>query len=451
MYNYKNTIKNNILVGRPFGGCLTMINNSIAAHAKPLLIKERLIIIRICEHIFINTYFPCKDNSNEYKDILFEILADISNTLDVIKYEGIIFGGDLNNNLLNNSEVSCIIKEFLTMYQINVIDIIMYNSKEIYTFSNSARGCHSIIDYICVSNSIVQSIVKYDVVSNAFNYSDHEPVEIKLNISLLSNTGAHVVADAGANATAGFALNNRPSVGRFRFDHANVNNYYDYTRALIDPIFNEISHVFGNLCYNRDLSELCNFYDIEHWYNSILQALLQASYETIPYTDSNVFKYWWSESLNVLKQDCMISHQAWVNAGKPRAGPIFQKRNEDKRKYRDMIKLSKLNSKKSLSDSLLNSLYSGDSKNFWSTWKSKVCEKSRTQPNIVGAVSESAACDMFEAHFNDICNSVDSNFDASMALKAQELIMQKSKVCRPNDGMKFDHTIFNTTLIDIAI
>ena len=211
----ESTITTNILVGRPFGGCLTMINNSIAAHAKPLLIKERLIIIRICEHIFINTYFPCKDNSNEYKDILFEILADISNTLDVIKYEGIIFGGDLNNNLLNNSEVSCIIKEFLTMYQINVIDIMMYNSKEINMFSNSAKGCHSIIDYICVFNSVLPSIVKYDFVSSAFNYSDHEPVEIKLNISLLSNIGEHVVADDGANTTAGFTLNNRPSVGRF--------------------------------------------------------------------------------------------------------------------------------------------------------------------------------------------------------------------------------------------
>jgi len=445
------TIKNNILVGRPFGGCLTMINNSISSYAIPLLIKERLIIIRIHDYIFINTYFPCKDNSNEYKDILFEIIADISNALDVIKYKGIIFGGDLNNNLLNNSEVSCIIKQFLAMYQMDFIDIMMYNSKEVYTFSNSAKGCYSIIDYLCVSSSIVQSIVNYDVVSSPFNFSDHEPVGIKLNISLLSNTGAHAGAETRPITTTGYAPKSRSAVGRFRFEHANVNSYYEYTRVLIEPIFKEISNVYSNLGYNRDINELCNCYDIDRWYYSIVNALLKASNETIPYTDSNVFKYWWSECLNVFKQDCMISHQAWVNGGKPRAGPIFQKRNEDKRKYRDMITLQKQNSKQSLSDSLLYSLYNGDSSNFWGTWKKKVCENSRTLPNIVGTVSEATACDMFKAHFNNICNSVDSKFDANMSLKVQELITQNSQARSSEVGVKFDHNIFNAALIDIAI
>ena len=448
------TIKNNILVGRPFGGVLTMINNSLLSHTIPLLIKERLIILRIHDYIFINTYFPCKDNSHEYKDILYEILADISSTIDDINYRGIIFGGDLNNNLQNNSEMSCVIKTFLAMYGMEFIDIMMYNSSEVYTFSNSAKGCHSIIDYICVSSSMLQSIVKYDVVCSAYNFSDHEPVEIKLNISLLSNTGAHAGTADRPSTAAGQASqrsNNNPTARRFRFDHGNVNGYYDYTRVLIEPLYNEISQVCTNLDYNRDINELCNCYDIERWYNGIVHALLQASHETLPYTDSNMYKHWWSESLNVFKQDCMKSHQAWVDVGKPRAGPIFQKRNEDKRKYRDMIKLQKLNSKQALSDSLLISLYNGDSKKFWEIWKKKVCERSRTLPNIAGAVSESTACDMFKTHFSNVCNSVDPSFDANMSLKVQELILQKSNACSHNVGMKRDLKLFNATVIDIAI
>jgi hypothetical protein len=269
--------------------------------------------------IFINVYLPCKDNIGDYKDVLFEIFADISNTLDVSNYKGIIFGGDLNNNLSNNSEMSCIIKNFLRMYQIEFIDIMMYNSSEIYSFSNTTRGCFSIIDYICISSTLLQSVVKYDVVNSAYNFSDHEPVEIILNMSLTTDN----------NVQAGAIDNNRPSItgasglkaGRFRFDHCTSDDYYDYTRCLIEPIYNEISNVCSNIDYNRNVRELCNGYDIERWYNGLVHALLQASYETIPFTSSNVYKHWWNESLNALKQDCMKSHWAWVNSGKPRAGP----------------------------------------------------------------------------------------------------------------------------------
>jgi len=53
----------------------------------------------------------------------------------------------------------------------------------------------------------------------------------------------------------------------------------------------------------------------------------------------------------------MTSHQEWMGANKPRCGPIFEKRNVDKRLYRDLIKSRKLEAKQNISDSLLHSLY----------------------------------------------------------------------------------------------
>src|SRR5687768_12819881 len=81
----------------------------------------------------------------------------------------------------------------------------------------------SIIDYICVSSSIVQSIINHDVVSSAYNFLDHKPVEIKLNISLTSGTGVHSGDVDRPNNNTGYAHTSRSAVGR-----SNVNNFYDY-------------------------------------------------------------------------------------------------------------------------------------------------------------------------------------------------------------------------------
>ena len=61
------------------------------------------------------------------------------------------------------------------------IDITKSNSKDVYTFSNVAKGCYSIIDYICVWDSLNPFVIKYDVVHSPYNFSDHEPVEIVLS------------------------------------------------------------------------------------------------------------------------------------------------------------------------------------------------------------------------------------------------------------------------------
>lgn len=110
--------KNNVLYGRPHGGVLTMVNKSFSMNVVPLLIKERVVILSINKLIIINAYLPCKDNkkSDEARDILLEILADISRTLDEVNYIEIIFGGDFNCNLCTNREQSVIVKQFLQIY-----------------------------------------------------------------------------------------------------------------------------------------------------------------------------------------------------------------------------------------------------------------------------------------------------------------------------------------------
>ena len=162
---------------------------------------------------------------------------------------------------------------------------------------------------------------------------------------------------------------------------------------MLDPIVNELTNVCKGLEYNRSIHELCSNSDIETWYCSIVNALLYASQECVPYTNSNVYKDWWDDNLNALKYNCINSHQDWLNAKKPRLGPLFEKRNLDKRLYRDLIKSRKFEAKQNISDSLLHSLYNAKPNKFWGIWKTKVCDSNYVLPNIDGATNEKAASD----------------------------------------------------------
>lgn len=441
---------NGILFGRPFGGVLSMVNNNISNLVTPILIKDRIVILKINEYIFINVYLPCKDNSGTYVELLFEILSDISNTIDNLSYTGIFLGGDLNNNLSNNKEASCIIKNFLSSYDMSYIDLMTFNSCESYTYSNVSKGCYSIIDYICVSSSLLNYVVHYDTVCNAFNFSDHEPVELYIRLPVImnasSNNSSIEIDDASVNSVTSMHVQNR-----FRFDHGNTAAYYDYSRILIEPIYNDLISIYNNLDYNHNIEEICSHDKIEQCYNNIVAALLQAGYATIPYTKVNTYKHWWDDELDILKQNCILSHDEWKSKGKPRNGPIFEKRNLDKKCYRSMILLRKSQSKQEISNSLLHSLYQGNGAKFWQTWKSKALNNQQVTPKIKGAKSEASACQIFKSYFDKLYNNNDNDFDNSMYNNYHALLKQRSKHAASINSTELNRELYNTVLIDIAV
>lgn len=445
-----NVTDRDILIGRPFGGVLTMVDNNLANYTKPLLMKERVVVLKISSFILINVYLPCKDKSNEYKEILLELFADISNAIDDVTYTNIILSGDFNNNLSNNKDDSCIIKNFLKSYNMSYIDIMVYNACEVYTFSNQTRGCSSIIDYICVSSPLVNCIEKYNTVCNAFNYSDHEPVEMKLGVSVMND-----LCNANVNSTE--SIMNESCIGieqcydyRYRFDHGDVSGYYDATRVLFEPILNEIEFIYNALDYNINIDAVCNQLHIERLYNNIVDALLKSCQANIPLTKANHFKQWWDEELDELKQNCIASHEKWESCGRPRWGPIFEQRNRDKKIYRSLIQTRKSDNKQDLSNSLLYSLYNEEGAKFWKIWKNKAANNPFSLPKIEGASSESSACNMFKSYFAQL-NTSDSDFDSKMHRNYQLLRKQRSVFNIVHEVKELNRDLYNALLIDISV
>ena len=54
----------------------------------------------------------------------------------------------------------------------------------------------------------------------------------------------------------------------------------------------------------------------------------------VPEHRKNFYKFWWNESLDLLKQASITSNRVWKAAGKPRTGPLFEERQSCRREYR---------------------------------------------------------------------------------------------------------------------
>ena len=110
----------------------------------------------------------------------------------------------------------------------------------------------------------------------------------------------------------------------------------------------------------------------------------------------------------------MLSHQLWVDAGKPRNGTIFQKRTRDKLAHRALIKERKESEKTSISNELHDLLLNKNTNSFWNTWKHKVCATSNVLPCIDGSYDDSINCEQFKNYFAPICTPNSKEYDQKM-------------------------------------
>ena len=52
--------------------------------------------------------------------------------------------------------------------------------------------------------------------------------------------------------------------------------------------------------------------------------------------------FWWDSDLTNLKKQSILSHQIWINAGKPNTGVVFENKNIDKARYKLQSKTQKI-------------------------------------------------------------------------------------------------------------
>ena len=112
---------------------------------------------------------------------------------------------------------------------------------------------------------------------------------------------------------------NQAEIHHFRWDHADLDKYYEYTRQMLQPVYDDLIALAGRY---RSLDVKIVADKIDSIYNSFTSALRISAEIFIPKHKKNFYKFWWSQELDALKEKSIASCRKWKEAGKPRNGPI---------------------------------------------------------------------------------------------------------------------------------
>jgi exonuclease III len=382
------SVETKMLVGRPFGGVMFMINNNLRSITEFICSADRYAIIRVADWIFVNVYLPCKGTVDRQL-ICEDILEDIWSHRDRLADCKFLIGGDFNVDLCATGATASAVNSFLVKYDLVCTDKSLIRKP---TYVNEALNHESVLDYFFTSDDL--KVSNYDVIDPDINFSDHLP------ITIICESDSTDFADRQSNCRSGRHSNN--DVTQLRWDHADVVSYYDYTRINLQPVSDDVD----NLLHNIDVS--CDVrLNIDLIYAKLVNVLRDAAKLFVPSKNKSFFKFWWDESLDLLKQESIDTARVWKAAAKPRSGPIFHKYQAAKSAYRSSLRQHQRLETSSYTNDLHDALANKNGKNFWNCWRSKFEHKAKYE-QVDGCIDKQLIAEKFAKHFSSCCSSVNS-------------------------------------------
>ena len=256
--------------GRGFGGCAIIWKSVLDCKVQPVQLQNtRACGVKVTlgdTSMFLSClYLPCDDNvmNPVYSDVLNEVFSSSA----CHESDFLILGGDLNTDLsrimspsTRALETRCADENMVCVQKLNMCDID-------YTYESKANGSRSCIDHFIVSENVCPLIMSCAVLHDGSNLSDHDPIVLKLSVNptrLSSN------------------CNHRPPPKPL-WGKASTAQIEMYQWSL-NAILYQIPHLGEPLCNNVMCNNSNCITNIQEHNDAIVEACIQASKATIPWT-----------------------------------------------------------------------------------------------------------------------------------------------------------------------
>ena len=219
------TVSAGPLIGRPFGGTAILINKKHMSGVEFITSQDRFTAVKVHNWLLITVYMPCVGTSQ--RDLLCsDILSELQVLLDCYRTCDFLIGGDFNTDLDSNTSFSAIVNSFICRNNLNRCDNIIPISNRNTYVDESTNVC-SAIDYILSSNH--DKIAAFNIIDLDINLSDHLPIIAVCRYDLKPTMPSPLQCHSRKPNTA-------TEVKYFRWDHAPLPLYYEYTRLQLSSI-----------------------------------------------------------------------------------------------------------------------------------------------------------------------------------------------------------------------
>ena len=374
-----------ILRGRPFGGVAVMIKNNLRKFTQLICAAERYVVVKVSNYVLSNLYLPCSGTVNR-RLIIEEVFIEIEEYLKQYTSCKLLIGGDFNCDLDADDSLSVMVSSFLNNFNLRRCDLAS-GCYKVFTYSNDALGYYSCIDFVLMSD--ISSLCRHRVVESGSNLSDHSPVLVEFTCDIVSS-----ISQSNNNS------NKRQRC--LRWDKADLGKYYSITGELIQQLLVRFDENLSRCVV--DHNSAISFINV--MYNELVDILCTSAEQTVPIKSKDFYKFWWSEELNVLKDNSIRDHCIWKEAGRPRSGPIFKAYRTSKLLYKKRIRDSERQELSVYTNDLHEALLKKQGPVFWKCWKSKFEHNNSRDYLIDGTSNHEEILDKFVDYFKRIgCNN----------------------------------------------
>ena len=418
---------------------------------------ERFCIVEVGSSLIICLYLPALIDDTS-RDIILGTLTEVQAIASNFPTHSIICGGDFNVNMLSHCRENEMIIDFMNIFGLKLCTSVISSNNNIinHTYRQETLGHFSLIDFLMISTDLVAGLCDYDIIDNALNISDHNPVRIAI-----SSTQLKVLMTKNVSVSNDKVSSSRIPVTYkcYRWDHACLSRYYQRTYVLLNPVYDSLMSVYSRLmgiksrcCYNNSyLSEGLDMEGcykesvklIEYIYSTVIASLDEAAQKTVPKINNNFFKFWWDQEMDALKEESIKSHKSWIDHGRPRHGLLFDRKVKAKILYRKAIKQRQKRVQTEVSGSLADALCYKDSSTFWKMWKNKFNNKMTQATQIDGINDDMQIADNFAELFGKSCKD-----NISFTDKTRNMLVDRLK---DYSGDNFDHDSITVELVTSII
>ena len=384
------TVESGMLVGRPYGGVSMLIKKSLRSVTHHIYCEDRFAIVKVCNYIIATVYLPCTGTKNRLS-ICESILDDLWSWREQYPDCECIIAGDFNTDLNNGDYIANLINSFSSSHSLIRCDDVFPRAKS-NTYVNLSLNQSSCIDFMLTSSPV--HLHGYDVIDPDINYSDHLPILGNFEYVLLTDEAA---------AASHKSVSKSPL--QLRWDHADLLSYYQFSRIHLEPILYRVINAINQF----DMQQSIDYSSIiEELHDEIINVLRTGAELYVPHRRVNFYKYWWDQEMDALKTASIESNQAWKAAGKPRQGPIFEKRQKCRLHYRKQIRTNQALQVSTYSNDLHDALLAKRGKDFWKCWNSKF-ESNQTCDEVDGIVDVKIIAEKFAKFFSDSYQANDAH------------------------------------------
>lgn len=368
--------------------------------------------------IVLNIYTPyeCADHVDEYINRLAFLMTFIQDTDCSCVY----IVGDMNADISDDrSSFGNHLKHFCSENGL-VLSSQVLLPNESYTYVSDAWHTTSWLDHCLCTSDAHAAIVNMRIEYNMATF-DHMPLFINMkleNIPKLTPISGPV---------------NGESLDWSRLSWEEVNKYTQSTDQCLKNIELPKDAILCRdvNCTNQDHgAQLCHLYD------SVLNAIIMSGKPLCKSRNNLRGKPGWSTYVEETHVEARQAFKAWVGAGRPRCGTLFDYKKRANARFKYALRYIKRNENMLRADSLVLNLQNNSYNDFWK--EVRMINKCKTSlPSTINGVSGSEQiCQLWKKFYYDLFNCVKTNIttigniesDAGVIVTPREVFDSVSKL-----------------------